>query len=117
MSNSILGIDISKATIDVALLNGNKHMQVFNNDQQGYEELQSWLEKYTDERVHACMEATGQYGNPLSEYLYQQNHTISIVNPARIKAYRQTRMYRNKTDRMDAVLIADFCLTQKPKKW
>jgi transposase len=117
MSNTILGVDISKATIDVAILNGSKHLQVFSNDQQGFEELQKWLETHTQEKVHACMEATGQYGYPLATYLHQQKHRVSVVNPARIKAYRQTRMYRNKTDRLDAMLIADFCLTQRPGLW
>lgn len=117
MSNTILGIDVSKATLDVALLNGSKHLKTFTNDPHGFEQLQTWLKSHTNNNVHACIEATGQYGFPLATYLYQQQHQVSVVNPARIKAYRQTRMFRNKTDRLDAFLIADFCMTQKPALW
>jgi transposase len=33
-----------------------------------------------------------------------------VVNPLRIKGYASTNMQRNKTDRVDAQLIASFCL-------
>ena len=59
MSNAILGIDVSKATLDVALLNGSKHLQTFDNNPHGFEQLQTWLKSYTDDNVHACMEPTG----------------------------------------------------------
>jgi transposase len=42
---------------------------------------------------------------------------VSVVNPLRIKAYGQSRLIRNKTDKLDAFLIADFCLSQKPPLW
>jgi transposase len=42
---------------------------------------------------------------------------VSVVNPARIKAYGDSQMRRNKTDTLDAALIADFCRTQQPDLW
>ncbi len=39
---------------------------------------------------------------------------MSVVNPLRIKGYASANMQRNKTDRLDARLIASFCQTQKP---
>jgi transposase len=40
-----------------------------------------------------------------------------VVNPSRIKKYAESRLARNKTDKGDAALIADFCLTQAPEPW
>ncbi|MBA3785971.1 MAG: transposase, partial [Acidobacteria bacterium] len=42
---------------------------------------------------------------------------VSVVNPLRIKGYANANMQRNKTDRLDARLIASFCQTQKPDAW
>jgi transposase len=36
--------------------------------------------------VHACLEATGEYGAALALALYEAGHQVSIVNPARIAA-------------------------------
>jgi transposase len=42
---------------------------------------------------------------------------VSIVNPARIKASGASELARNKTDRLDAALIARFCRAQTPAAW
>jgi transposase len=63
------------------------------------------------------LEATGSYGDAVAEFLFEKDHFVSIVNPMRIKGYAQTNLQRNKTDKADAKLIADFCRTQKPDRW
>jgi transposase len=40
-----------------------------------------------------------------------------VVKPARIKGYAEAQMRRNKTDQLDAALIADFVRTQHPPQW
>ena len=42
---------------------------------------------------------------------------MRLVNPAATKAYAGAQLSRPKTDRVDAELIARFCLTQKPQLW
>ncbi len=39
------------------------------------------------------------------------------MNPAAIKAFAASRLSRTKTDRVDAELIARFCLAQQPPPW
>jgi transposase len=63
------------------------------------------------------MESTGRYGDALATYLHQQKHQVSMVNPARIKKYAESQLQRNKTDKLDAKIIADFCRTQEPGLW
>lgn len=42
---------------------------------------------------------------------------MSVVNPARIKRYGESKLHRNKTDKTDTDLIAEFCLKEKPALW
>ncbi|HEX7586889.1 MAG TPA: transposase [Anaerolineae bacterium] len=118
MLSSILGIDVSKETYAVALLLESRVTQrEFPNTPRGFEQLSAWLARRGVQQVHACLEATGRYGDALAEYLFQAGYTVSVVNPARIKAYMRSQLARNKTDPLDAVLIADFCRTQNPPPW
>jgi transposase len=63
------------------------------------------------------MEATGAYGEALALHLHAAGHTVSVVNPAAVKAFAQSRLSRTKTDKVDAELIARFCLAQRPPAW
>lgn len=114
----ILGIDIAKLKFDVALGVGRRPQQAtFDNDANGFVSLARWLEKHQVARVHACMEATGRYGEALAEALHENGHTVSVVNPARIKKYADSQLKRHKTDAQDALVILDFAQTQQVQVW
>jgi transposase len=113
-----LGVDISKDSFHVELsLNHKLRHRRFANRQAGFEELSAWLTKHQAQPVHACLEATGPYSEALALYLHQQGHTVSVVNPAQIKAFGQSELLRNKDDRPDAGLIRRFCEKQQPAAW
>jgi transposase len=99
------------------LHNGKLHHRRFDNRPAGFAQLQAWLAKHRSKRLHACMEATASYGDDLALFLYQAGHTVSIVNPARIHGFAQSQLRRNKTDRLDATLIARFTPQQQPEAW
>jgi len=118
MSAPILGIDIAKQRVAVALLvEGKVRNRSFKNAPDGFESLALWLRKWGIDQVHACMEATGNYGDALAIYLHGAGHTVSIVNPAKIKGFAQSELIRTKTDKVDAGIIARFCLAMKPVSW
>src|SRR5215210_7522932 len=119
MTEPALGIDIAKLKFNVCLINngGKLRHKLFANTPTGFEQLHDWLSKQRVECVHACLEATGTYGEALSLFLYQAGHTVSVINPAAIKAFAQSRLSRTKTDRVDAELIARFCQAQEPPLW
>jgi transposase len=50
-------------------------------------------------------------------YLYLCGYRVSVVNPARIKAYAASRLKRNKTDKTDALLIAEILPKGKTGLW
>lgn len=118
MSKICLGIDVSKKTLDVALIFNNKTLsKQFKNSREGFKLLAVWLQSLKITEVHACLEATGSYSEQIALFLHEFGHRVSIVNPLRIKGYAQSNLQRNKTDRLDARLIASFCQTQEPAQW
>lgn len=118
MNNIILGIDISKSTFDVALLNNNRvKTKKFNNATKGFTELKQWLKNKGIDTAHACMEATGGYETKLAQYLYDNNFKVSVINPARIKGFSMSKLSRVKTDKADGELIAYFCQAMQPTLW
>lgn len=113
-----LGVDISKDSFHVELAINNKlRHRRFANRKEGFAELRAWLGKHKTTAVHACLEATGPYSEALALYLHEHGHTVSIVNPAQIKAFGQSELLRNKDDRPDAGLIRRFCEKQQPAGW
>jgi len=118
MNTATLGIDIAKRSFDVCLLVGGQVIaKHFDNSPDGFAKLTRLLQKHAAEQVHACMEATSSYGTALARYLHEHGHRVSIVNPARIAAYAASMMSRTKTDKVDARIIAQFCLHQQPDAW
>ena len=117
--NPILGIDVAKAKLDVALRirDGKVRSKVVDNTPDGFATLSAWLEKHGVETLHVCMEATGTYWEAVAEFLVDAGHTVSVVNPAQIKAFGKATLVRTKTDKIDARLIAEFCAAQQPEPW
>jgi transposase len=114
-----LGLDIAKARFDACLLTPKRHAS-FTNTQAGFEQLSAWLAQHrpcTTEPLHACMEATGNWGLDLAAFLYAAGHKVSIINPRQIKAFGESELARNKTDKLDAALIARFCCAHQPAAW
>jgi len=118
MLRTILGIDVAKLKLDVALMfDGKTLTRRFDNTPKGFKLLQGWLLSLHIEQVHACLEATGVYGEAIAEFLYEKKHRVSVVNPLRIRKYAESDLKRNKTDTADARTIADFCLAKNPNEW
>lgn len=118
MALPVLGIDIAKASFETTLLvDGKLYHRTFSNRPSQFPALTKWLGKHKVAQLQACMEATGTYWEELAVYLYQQGHAVSVVNPAQIRHYAQSQLRRNKTDRLDADLIARFCERERPLLW
>ena len=117
--DAVLGIDIAKAKFAVALRrdDGKVRHKTFLNTSSGFTDLAGWLQRQQVAHVHACLEATGTYGEALALWLYDAGHVVSVVNPAVIHAYAGAQLARSKTDRIDAELIARFTATQRPAAW
>lgn len=117
MTTKYVGIDVSKKQLDVALLQGNNAQhRTFRNTPTGWDELVQWLGE-DPTNLQVCLEATRRYSEGITTYLFQLYYPISVVKPAHIPAYGLSRLRRQKTDKADALLIAQFCPTQQPPLW
>jgi len=115
---SFLGVDLSKETFNAHLLSERSEAKkVFPNVGKGFAQLVAWLRNQHPSDLHVCMEATGAYWEHLALHLHGLGYRVSVINPARIKAFAQSELLRTKTDEVDAALIARFCKTQSPELW
>jgi len=110
-----VGIDISKSSFDVAVEKDKRyHHYKFSNDRAGFKEL---LKVINVGEYWCVMEASGPYYLKLAWYLREQHIGLSVVNPLVIKRFCQMRLTRAKTDKKDAVMIAEYGKTENPKAW
>jgi transposase len=115
----VVGIDLAKLTFDATLLStsGAQHHHTFANTPAGFTQFATWLKRFKVSQAHICMEATNIYWEALAAWAHAQGHIVSVVNPARIKGHALATMQRNKTDKLDSLVIADFCRTHQPEAW
>jgi transposase len=116
--DGVLGIDVSKNTIDVSISGCPKvRARSFANSADGWRHLLAWLVTLKIQSVHACLESTGRYSLGIASALYEAGHVVSIVNPAQIRDFARTKLGRNKTDGVDASHIREYCELFKPQPW
>ena len=114
----VLGIDVAKAKFDVALLrDGKLKFKAFANTDVGFAGLRDWLQAAGVDQIHACLEATGPYGERLCEWLHDAGHVVSVLNPAQVKDFAKSLLTRNKTDTVDAAVLARFGAALTPPAW
>ena len=119
MSQVVIGVDIAKLKFDVASLSDGRYKhKTLTNDEQGFAHFVSWLlSLFGNDKPLICMEATGAYSIPLADFMVSQGYPVSVVNPAKIKAFANSELSRAKTDKADAKLIARYALAMHPPLW
>jgi transposase len=101
------GIDAGKSHLDVSIAPSGRAWRV-PNVAKGIATLVAALSRAQVHRV--VLEAIGPYAIGVVRALAEAGFDVSVVNPKRIKAFRQAEGRRAKTDRLDAALIARFAL-------
>ncbi len=101
------GIDAGQKHLDVGFAPSGKAFRVPNTPA-GIAKIVERLAALEVRRV--VLEAIGPYAQRLVDTLACAGFEVGIVNPRRIKAYRDAEGGRAKTDRLDAGLIARFAL-------
>src|SRR5579862_818175 len=102
------GIDVGKSFFDVGMAPSGHTFRV-SNAPQGVAVVIDRLRRARAQRV--VLEAIGPYAAGLISALRSHGFEVGVVNPRRIKAFREAEGRRAKTDRLDAGLIARFALT------
>jgi len=107
-----IGIDISKAMLDVFISSNNIYLQLENNTA-GIRKLIKKLKLFPDCLV--VMESTGGYEKPVAQALAKENISIAVINPRQIRDFAKALGKLAKTDRIDAKVIAIFAEKMQPK--
>lgn len=105
MFKYFVGIDVSKAALDVCVLPSGETFQV-SNDKAGIAELLTRLQPLFPERV--VMEATGGYETAGAVALFLAGFKVCVVNPLQVRNFARAAGQFAKTDRIDAAVIAKF---------
>ena len=108
----VVGIDVSKAKLDVAILPRCEQFTV-SNDRHGIGELLQRLSPLAPSRV--VLEATGKLEQLAVSELAAAGLPVVVVNPAQVRHYAKARGKRAKTDPIDARLIAEFARGLQPE--
>lgn len=100
----VVGIDVAKAKIDVALRSGAEAW--FANTAEGHRQLLAWLEEQGADRV--VMEASGGYERSWARLLREAGLEVAIVDPKRVRHFARSAGKQAKNDAIDARMIAWF---------
>jgi len=107
----VIGIDVSKLTIDAHIHKKEVHKE-FSNTLRGYVSLLKWTNKHLLMGSYFfCFENTGHYSSNLSVFMSEKGIDYVEENPLSIK--RSAGIVRGKTDKLDAVMISRYAWLHK----
>lgn len=105
MTDIICGVDVSKHHLDCGF-ETNKDSARFDYTPDGLAALAGFCRKHQVGLV--AMEATGGYERLAFTALWQAGIACAIANPARVRQFAEAMGFLEKTDRIDARMIAHF---------
>lgn len=107
-----IGIDVGKLTLDVMILEKDRHWQV-ENSPAGIKALLATLSRFHLTRV--VVEATGGYERALVEMAAAKGFPVVVVQPTQVRQFAKAQGLMAKTDKIDARLIAEFGAVMQPE--
>lgn len=112
MGDSYVGIDVSKARLDVAVRPSGEVWSVTNNEA-GFATLVERLKPLEPKLV--IVEATGGFQAPLVAALSVAQIPVAVVNPRQVRDFGRSSGRLAKTDVLDAEVIAHFGEALQPE--
>lgn len=107
-----VGIDISKGKSTISIMSqvGELIEEPFEVDHtnEGMEILEQKLSKIPKEDLKIVMEDTGTYHLPILGYLLEKDYFVTTENALRLKKYFDRGLRKVKTDKKDAIKLAEY---------
>jgi len=107
-----VGIDVSQASLDVAVYPTGEQWQV-TNDSRGIGQLVEQLRARAPERI--VLEATAGYELPVLVALADAGLAVVAVNPRQVREFARSTGRLAKTDALDAHVLARFAAVIRPQ--
>ena len=111
MAPHFIGVDVSKATLDVHVRPEGTTLRV-PNTAAGIRKLVALCTRFSPERIVA--EATGGLERPLVDALRAAQLPIVVAGPDRVRHFAKALGVRAKTDRVDAAVLAQYAERVRP---
>jgi transposase len=111
MDATVVGIDVSKNRLDVAVRPAGEHFALARSTE-GLRELIARITPLAPTVI--ALEATGGYETVVAASLAAAGLPVVVVNPAQVRAFAQALGRRAKTDPLDAGVIAHFAAATNP---
>jgi transposase len=108
-----VGIDVAKATLDIAILPTEEHY-IVANDEGGIYELLSKLAEQQVAGVLVVLEASGGFERPAVVALAASGVALFVLNPRQARDFAKATGKLAKTDRIDAFVLACFAQAIRP---
>jgi transposase len=108
---TFVGIDVAKAHVDVYDTITETHRR-FENQSEGVIQCMDYLVILDPELI--VLESTGGYETSLAVALQSARLPVAVVNPRRVRDFGRAAGRLAKTDRIDAMLLANYAATMKP---
>ena len=107
-----VGVDVSKAALDVAILPAREHF-VVPNDEAGIDELLGKLLAEVSDAL-VVLEASGGFERTLTAALAASEIALFVVNPRQARDFAKATGTLAKTDALDAFVLARFAQAIRP---
>lgn len=107
MNETGVGIDVSKANLDVAWYGQAQRIRVANKPD-GWKALTGKLGEPAGQRI--VLEATGGYERGVLEYLSERGYWVCQVNPRQARDFAKGLGQLAKTDALDARMLASMAV-------
>ncbi len=112
MDRIYAGVDVSKASLEVALTK-QKEVKSFSNSETGVKQIVGYLKK--QEPALTVMEATGSLEKLLAASLVEAGLLVAVVNPRQVRDFAKATGKLAKTDNLDATVLAEFACQVQPQ--
>lgn len=110
-----VGVDMAKDSFEVAFGVGGE-LASFANDSSGFDAVLGRLREWAVSLI--VVEATGGYERAMVCALQVAGYEVAVVNPRQARDFAKAMGYLQKTDRVDAAMLAEFAQTldRHPKR-
>lgn len=123
MNKLFIGIDVSKNDLDVAYWQNDKtfFLGKYPNNQNGFQsicqDVEARRQKANADKVFVVMEPTGGYEQHFAHFAFRKGWEVSLPNPGNVRDWIKGTGKRAKTDKQDAMMLAQFGAIQNPHLW
>lgn len=108
MNTLYIGVDVSKATLDIQLDGQHQQIQHTQKERLTFIKQLKKLARKQDREIVVVCEPSGGYEKPLAKDLLDNDVPFHLAHANNVKAFAKSKGYRAKTDKIDANILVEY---------